>query len=327
MKPLHSFAMLAAIAAVGQAFAADAVTTPVGYVTETLASGQFNLVGVTVHNPVLAAGVLTSADADSVEASSSDFGALLESGATYILEVEGGVIQEITAWSGSSLTTPDDVSGFITTGETTFKIRKASTISDIFGAENSAGLLPTDSFDPSQSDIVLVPSSGGGFDSFFYSTFDGAEGWFNAGDFSPAANAPVVYTDSLLVQVRGSSLDLTISGEVKKDATSVFLGGGQFNYVGGIYPVGTTLMGSGLSATLQPTDAFDPSLADLVLVPIPGGGFNQYFYSSFDGAEGWFNAGDFAPSNDEALSSGLIVLRRGSDIDALISPPSSYATL
>jgi hypothetical protein len=53
MKAL-TYSLFAAAAACCFASAqTTAYTTPVGYVTETLAPGRFNLVGLTVHNPTV----------------------------------------------------------------------------------------------------------------------------------------------------------------------------------------------------------------------------------------------------------------------------------
>ena len=44
----------------------SATTTPVGFVTHTLRGGQFNLLGVTLHQPVLASGAFTGTSTTTV---------------------------------------------------------------------------------------------------------------------------------------------------------------------------------------------------------------------------------------------------------------------
>jgi len=331
MKPKSIKSLLAlALLAPGALFAqTTAKTTPVGYHTETLVSGQFNLVGMNVHSPVISSGVISAEAADKVTVAGVDFTALLTSGATYVLELPDGTIQEITSWTATELSTPQDISGFITPATTTFKLRKAKTISEIFGATNTAGLQATDAFDSEAADLVYVQNASAGFDRYFYSNLEGAEGWFNASDFSGANDIPVVYTDSLLLLRRGATdLDVVFSGEVKKEPTSYALLGGQFNYLSTVYPAGITLANSGLATSLTPTDAFDSESADLVYIQNATAGYDRYFYSNLEGAEGWFNASDFSTADTTPIKSGLIVLRRGAATTALLTPEASiYSTL
>ena len=89
MKPKSIKSLLAlALLAPGALFAqTTAKTTPVGYVTtENLAQDQYNLVGITVHNPTVAAGVLSAESDTAVTTTGVDFTTLLTSGSTYILE-------------------------------------------------------------------------------------------------------------------------------------------------------------------------------------------------------------------------------------------------
>lgn len=339
MKPIYSYALLAALAAVGSASAqVTATTTPVGYVTETLHTGQFNLIGLTLHQASVSAGILTAENSGYVTAgtvspaATTDFVALLGTPGpttpTYVLELADGTIQEVTSWSSDGkLFTPQDITGSVTPGTTTYVLRKARTISDTFGATNSAGLQSTAEFDPGQADIIYVPNGSGGSDQFFYSSAEGAEGWFNAGDFSDGNNVPLVYVDGITVLRKGADLPLVINGEVKKTPTKYVLLGGNFNSLGAVYPVGSTLASSGLSSSLTGTDSFDPSSADNVFIPLASGGYQTLFYSNAEGAEGWFDAGDFSDGNPVPLTSGISVLRRGATTAATITPPTSYSTL
>jgi hypothetical protein len=338
MKPIYSYALLAAFAAVGSALAVDATTTPVGYKTEVLHTGQFNLIGLTLHRPTISAGILIAENSGYVTAgtvspaSTTDFVALLGTPGptmpTYILELADGSIQEITSWtSDGKLTTPQDITSYVTPGTSTYTLRKASTISDVFGATNTAGLQSTTEFDPGQADIVYVPNGSGGSDQFFYSSAVGSEGWFNAGDFSNGNNTPLVYVDGITVLRKGSDLPLVVSGEIKKIPTKYVLLGGNFNNLGGVYPVGTTLASSGLSNSLKGTDSFDPASADNVFIPLAAGGYQTLFYSNASGAAGWFDAGDFSNGDAVALTTGISILRRGATTAATITPPSGYSTL
>ena len=87
----------------------SAFTTPAGFVTHTLRAGQFNLLGLTLHEPVVASGDLTGVTSTQLTDTDVDFGAVLTTGTTYILEITdaedaslNGTIQEVTVWSGDT---------------------------------------------------------------------------------------------------------------------------------------------------------------------------------------------------------------------------------
>ena len=88
---LYSLALAAVTCGLAGAQATTAYTTPVGYVTQTAATGKFNLVGLTVQNPVVASGVLDASTATSVTDNEVNFTTLpLVTGETYVLELTNG---------------------------------------------------------------------------------------------------------------------------------------------------------------------------------------------------------------------------------------------
>lgn len=330
MKPLHSFAMLAAIAAVGQAFAADAVTTPVGYTSASITPGQFNYLGLTVHQPVLSAGLITASDDESVTAGDTDFVALLgaSGSATYILELEDGTIQEIESWTNAGvLNTSDDISASATVGAS-YKLRKAATVSDIFGADNSFGLTPSADAIPEEADRILVLNASNTFTTVYYYD-DGSpdSGWYDAqGD--PAGDLVIAYPDGFYIRPLASSpsIDFVVSGEVKTTATSGVLTTG-FNYVSVVAPVGLTLADTGLEAYLTTSDDAIPETVDNVLLPNPDGSFRTtYYYDDGSPDSGWYDAqGD--PAGDAELSSGILIRNRGTAKAYALNVPESYSSL
>jgi hypothetical protein len=323
MKP-YLFSIIAAAAACGLAQAqTTAYTTPVGYTTKTLKPNIFNLVGVTLHNPTVAAGVLdaeTSAP-NTVTDNEVDFTATLTGGSTYILELADGTVQEITSWAGSVLTTPDDISGFVTPGTTKYKLRKASTVSDIFGATNSAALTPSVDGDFTvNTDLVLI-FNGASFDTIYYiNDGGGTEGWFDdAGN--PAESKVVAYPESLFVQrVAGSDIDLVVTGEVKTDGTNGVLAAG-FNYLNGVAPAGMTLASSGLSSSVLASPDGDYTVVDNVLIQNTDGSYTTHFYiDDGGGTTGWFDDG--GNSTDTApLDGGFLLLNVGGTKPYSIAAP------
>ncbi len=331
MKP-YTYAFLAAAAACGLASAAEtAYTTPVGYVTQTLKANQFTLAGLTVHNATVAAGVIDAESASSVTDTEVNFTTLLTAGATYILEINDGsgqgTVQEVTAWSGSVLTTPSNITAFVTPGVTTYSLRKAATVSSVFGATNSVGLTPTADGDPTSADKILIPNATNGFDTVFYfNDGGGTEGWLD-GDGNLAADKVMSYPDGFYVQrVAGADKDLVISGEVKTVKTSGVLVAG-YNYLNSVAPVGLTLDSSNLKDSLSQSSDGDASLVDNVLLPNATGGYTTCFYfNDGGGTEGWLDSeGNLAGSY--AVEDGFLVFNRGGIKSYSVSTPSSYSSL
>ncbi len=327
MKTYIPYSLILAAAASGMAFGAEtAYTTPVGYVTQALPANQFTLAGLTVQQPTKAAGIIDaeSASPKSVTDNEVNFTTLLTAGATYILELPNGTIQEITAWSGSVLTTPDDITAFVVPGTTTYKLRKASTVSDVFGATNTVAAL-TSGTDANLCDKLLIPNANNGFDTvFYYNDGAGTEGWLD-GDSNLAADKPMPYVDGFYVQrVAGTAKSMVISGEVKTKATSGVLVAG-YNYLNSVAPAGLTLDGSNLKAFVsQGTDA---STVDNVLLPTALGGYTTcFYYNDGAGAEGWLD-GDSNLAGGFLLEDGFLIFNRGSVKPYTLSVPSTYSSL
>ena len=324
MKTYIPYSLLLAAAASGLAFGQTAYTTPVGYVTQTLAANQFTLAGLTVQQPTKAAGILDAEGANSVTDNEINFTTLLTAGATYILELSDGTVQEITAWSGSVLTTPGNITALVVPGSTDYKLRKASTVSDVFGATNTVAAL-TSGTDASLCDKILIPNAAGGFDTVFYFN-DGAgvAGWLD-GDSNLAADKPIVYMDGFYVQrVAGSSKSLTISGEVKTKATGGVLVAG-FNYLNSVAPVGLTLDNSNLKSFLS--QGTDGGSVDNVLLPTALGGYTTCFYfNDGAGAVGWLD-GDGNLAGSLPVEDGFLILNRGVLKPYTLSMPTAYSSL
>jgi len=325
MKPIIPFALLGALFAVGAAQAAS--TTPVGYTTKALPPSQFTLVGLNVHSSVVSAGVLDAESATSVTDNEANFTTLLTAGSTYILELADGTIQEVSAWSGSVLTTPNDITALVTPGTTTYKLRKAATVSDIFGATNSAGLGDDNDGSLAGTDFLLIPNAGGAFDTVYYFN-DGAgtQGWFDT-QGNPADTKLLSYADGFFVQrTAGSTINLVVTGEVKTVETDAVLTTG-YNYVNGVAPVGLTLGTTGLQDFLAVDSTGDIATADLVLLQQPNGTYKTtYYFNDGAGTQGWFDD-QGNPADGDAVEGGLLILNRTAAKPYSINVPTSYASL
>lgn len=331
-----------------------AVTKPSGYVTHTLKAGQFNLIGLTLHEPVIAAGVLEDVvpnDNGTPGASSPevdddfsvltddqvDFGAVLTAGKTYILEITdaadtslNGTIQEVTVWDNNTITTPQDLHAEGLRAGDKYQLRAAKTISDIFGATNSAGLKA--STNSGGADVVWLSNVGGGFDKIFYSPGGGLgggnAGWKYVGG-GDASNHPVCYTDAVFIRSRSANdKSLVVTGSVKTQSTVLALQTG-FNFVSVTFPVGATLGNSGLADNLAP--GTNSGSADVVWIPNGNGGYEKYFYSPGGGlgggSAGWKSVSGAENPENTPLTSGMIIRRRGAATNSKLTPPSSYGDL
>jgi len=301
-----------------------AYTTPVGYTTTVLAPNQFNLIGLNVHQPTIASGILDTESSTSVTDAEVNFTTLLTQGQTYVLELPSGVIQEVTAWSGSTLTTSNDITGSVVPSTTTYKLRRASTVGDVFGLTNSAGLTPSTDGDLTTCDLIQI-FNGTGFDTIYYFN-DGAGtvGWYDDAN-NPAVDKAIVYSDGIFVKrVSGSNISLVVAGEVKAKPTSGVLASG-FNYLNGVAPAGLTLGASGLQSFLTPSADGDLTTCDLVLLPAAGGAYTTcYYFDDGAGTTGWYDDAN-NPAESFNMSSAFLIYRVGGVKSYTLSVPASYS--
>lgn len=326
MKTKFTYTLLAAAAACSVANAqTTAYTTPVGYVSKTLPANAFSFVGLTVHNPVVSSGVIDAESASSVTDTGVNFSTILTSGATYVLELDNGVIQEVTSWNAQGvLNLPENITESVAPSTTTYKLRKASTISDVFGVANSAGLTATDG-DMATADVIYLLGAGGSVTPIYFYD-DGSEAnWYTA-DGAPAADLPIVYSDGFYIRrVNGSSLNLVTTGEIKTKPTSGVISPG-WNFLSSVAPVGLTLGTSGLQTALTST-AGDYLTVDNVYLPNSDGSFTiAYFYD--DGSEAAWYTADGNPASDLGLESGFLILSRSTAAKSYtLSVPTTFSNL
>ena len=335
MKTSISYSLLAAAMVCGFAHGqTTAYTTPVGYTTQPIPAGpnKFTYLALTVNQPVVSAGVLDAVTAapNTVTDTGVDFNSLLTVGATYILELNDGTIQEITSWTALGvLNTPENLTSKVTAGVTTYKLRRASTVSDVFGATNSAGLTPDDDFNVvTNNDVIFIlDNAGNPTQVVFNPEGEVPAGWYTAaGD--PAGNLPIVYADGFYIRrAAGSLINLVTSGEVKTKLTSGVLLS-NFNYLSSVAPVGLTFGTSGLQNFItQATngDPFSAPYVDNVLIPTPTG-FLTVYYSDGTGeaAAGWYTAADDDATNI-VLEGSFLIRNRGAAKPYKINVPASFS--
>jgi hypothetical protein len=319
---LYSF--IAAAAALGFAQAQTAYTTPVGYETTTLVQG-FNNVGLRLHAPTKAAGTLNVIGTGSVQDTAVGVDFLTSLGAVgtlHILEITSGpalgLVTEISTWTDDTITTVDNLFAAGVVDGNTYRIRKAPTLENIFGtnpdplvsvlfASNNAAL----------ADIVWVPTATPGV---YTQYFMGATGAFRR--VSPAGatpNVPLVYLDGIFIQRKNTGTkDLIVSGEVKTDNTNGGLVTG-FNYVGTVYPVGSTIQNIGLDDDL--TVSNNAAIADIVWIPT---GTPGQYTQVYRGTTTWRTVSPAGVAPTINLPGAMFIQRRAAATSYDIVPPSTW---
>ena len=315
----------------GSAFSQTAVSGAGGYETLTINAGKFNVIGLRLHEPQVVSGTFDSQTATSLSDADVNFSDVLSAGKRYLVEITGGTssegtVIEVDGWSNSDLTGLSDI---VADDATDYTIRAAKTIGDVFGADNSAGLTGSANADPSEASVIYVPN-GAGFTQVFYSTLAGFDGWLDAATFADATDLPLNYVDGIIVNEKGAAnISLVVTGMVKTTSTNLPVGQ-AFTYLGTAYPVGSTLGNSGLASSVSGSANADPSEADTVYLPkADASGFEQYFYSTLAGFDGWLNSATFGSGADVELTSGIIISQNGTGaaFNAPVTPPAFYADL
>lgn len=163
MKPLYSYALIAAFAAVGQASAVEATTTPVGYVATTCLSGSDTIVGVPLKSPTVAAAALASAPASAdgnvttvLTVATSTFTAGALAGTHYVKITSGpdlGKIFPIVNNTATSVTVSLNGDTTQAVVGNTFSVTKFWTLAELFNPSVSTN-------DPLTTGNAIVSSSG-----------------------------------------------------------------------------------------------------------------------------------------------------------------------
>lgn len=320
-----------ALAAISSASAQENTTKPVGFRTETIKAGVFNLMSADLTEAVSAAGTSTAIAGGVISDDAADFTTTLAGeNKTWVVQVTSGaldgVMTEVTVTSGTQLTSADDLAAAGFEAGDTYEVRAAKTLTDLFGAANEAGLT-TGSGDT--ADIIWVPNGDGTFTRYYYKVGGlGGDGWRSlSSPVTDESNAPIVATDAFFIQSRAAAdKDLVIVGHVQTRPATVALISG-FNFISRVAPVGQTLATTGLLPSLNGGAAAD---ADLVWVPDGAGGYTRY-YSKIGGlgGDGWRSlSSPVADASDTPITaSGIIVQRKGDAANATVGVPAFYADL
>jgi hypothetical protein len=325
MKPITSFALLAAIASIGAASAA--ATDPVGYTTTTIygafgpGSPKNNVIAPDLQNSASWAGTVASVAGDTVTLTD----AALTAGAfnaptfsftaySYFVETADGYWANIVSNTATDITLEAGAAANFTAGEAV-TIRRHVTIADYFGANNETGLLADPAGDSGTADnIILIDEVNGGTLTVMAS--DALGGTWITDAFEDAATVPIYPDQGVQVLRRAvGNLSLVHDGEVDVNGRQVGVNTGV-QIRPQVIPSGTTLtdldLYTGDNATGVVASATgDTSEADLITVLVDGNPSN-YFYATVDlgGGEGWYDDSlNFVGDTVLPAGAGLIINR------------------
>jgi hypothetical protein len=330
MKTL-SISLIAVAAACGLASAQTAYTTPVGYTTQALPSNTFSLFGLNVHQPTLAAGVLTDVSGAVLTDSNIDFTTVLPAGKTCIVEITdgtaAGTVQEFISWTGNTITLPAPITGIAIGNK--YAVRQAAILQDIFtiGTGGIAGSVVA-----TTADKIWLQNANGTYTRYWYKT-NAPIGWrlttTGANDAGAAPdNIAIPYIDAVLIEKRAVAGSIVLTGEVKKTGSNAQVIGG-FNLLGITPPIGLTLFTSGIQGDI--TGSVVATTADIVWVPTGTGAYNRYWFKT-NAPSGWrlttTGSNDAGAAVDFNLPPGVFIQRKiGTPTIVTFDVPAFYSNL
>ena len=257
--------------------------------------------------PVAYAGTVTAKESDTITDANAHWTNDQFNGAngSFYVEFDSGLVADITDTDGTAQTLrfPGDLQSVMTVGDS-FRIRKHTTISDVFGPNNEAGLVASDN--PAEAEnVILYMAETQTRQTFFYYNVPGYQGW-NRSDYTPAGNV-VIHPEQGIMVARKTPGDLVIYSRGARPA-----GPALAPIVPGFNLVGTLKSAASLSFaelniyTGNPTTgvyaADNPAQADnLILVGPADAGI--YWYCNVLNYEGWYDT-EYHPANTVMIPPG-----------------------
>ncbi|HWB02461.1 MAG TPA: TIGR02597 family protein [Verrucomicrobiales bacterium] len=318
------------LAAAAGSHAQTAVTDPVGYITMKVTaapagSSSLSFVAPTLVNKLEFSGIASAATATTITLSGA---APLTAGAYnaavnaaydsvvpmpgYYVEVSAGAGEgqwaNITGNTATALTVDRDLSTFITGGTTTVRIRKHSTIGEVFGTTNTAGLKGADTSAAADEVKLLKPVTHEVKSYFFYD--DGAVTQWSDLNLNDAVNVIIGPDQGMVIQRKngGAAVNVVRVGHVKTGKTAVYATPGA-----NVLPV-TRAVGDNFTLTLsnlQNTGAQNTRIfgadtsaaADLLRIPQANGQLKDFFFYN-DGAVTQWSDLNLNDASNEPLNEG-----------------------
>ena len=291
---------------------AQSFTQPVGISKVTIdGSGTnetaFTALSVTYENAPLYSGTISTATGSVISLTTSDLATNAYAGddpngdAThYVLLTSGdneGLSLEIEANTINTITVSTDNLASLSLSGVTMEILAHSTLADIFGAENSAGLTSGSTSNVSDRIYIMQADGTGIFTAYYYRTASrGGSGWRQVGDNSTDYQGLTLPLDTgmLISRIGDDDLTLYVYGSVKKTESHMRVIDTGFSLLGNPFPVDIQLSESGLYAPDNGYVSASSSVAsDILYVIAADGTFDSYYYRTASrGSSGWRQVGD-----------------------------------
>lgn len=326
---------------VSQSNSQSTVSTPiVGFLKLSLPAGKAALISFPLNQAPLVAGTF-SGKSGAVLSTSSSLAALPATLANsdneplYYIELmsgaNSGLLIEILS-KGSNTLSISSADAAQVVGDESFQVKKFTTLADVLGSSNSAGLLGGDSV--TTADVVWAVTNGSWRQYFFYDDGFGGEidplQWQSPGSISNKGDARIDPDQGVLVVRKpGSNTTVTITGQVKATPSFVpFINGSQI--VTNPYPVDKTLGTLGLKTGDPATGLVEgDSISNSdVVYKLENGVWKQYFIYN-DGFNGeidpvdWQTPGSPSSQANVVVGAGeaLLIARRGAQFSWNITGP------
>lgn len=296
--------LTALCATLGFASLASAQTTvttaPVGAITQTVAAGTgtgtFTFLGFPLVKASAWQGGLASASGTTLTASDNSLTASAFSAVPhYVIVTEGtnaGLMVDVVGNSTNTINLAEDITGLISNTDK-ISVRPHSTLGNLFGITNSAGLGAAGSVSTADEIRIFNPTTQAFVTYYYKNTGLGGTGWRSTTSTSSNRANDIIYPEQSIIVLRkqNSSLAILTTGEVYPGAMKLTVENG-YVWVINTTPIATTLSSlgfyTGSTTGLSGSNAI--SSADEVRRWTGSSWESFYFKSSGLGGTGWRTA-------------------------------------
>jgi hypothetical protein len=332
MKPFIPYSLLAAFAACGLASAQTAVTTPVGYITHTIAangSAADTYLSATLVQPTVFAGTstVTPTGGDTITFSG---GVPTDLDETYVLEITSGASEGWWSTVTSSTATTIVVNDEFPSGlpaDTQVSVRKHNTLHSFLG-DNNPGLIDFNGEDPNDDVQILDPVTQSA-KSYAWVTAANSETpngiWFDLAESADATNVIIEPGAAVKInRIGATELTFTSTGTVKTTKTQVDIFP-DFNWVGTQLATGSTLGAMNFATQLNPFDGESIDYDELQF--IRPSQVAEPFAAVDDGGLIMFDIGNSLDATSEPFEegTGVVIIRTGNP-ESVITIPGTVVT-
>lgn len=271
---------------------------------------QLTYFGLSFVQPAEAAGAVTSLGTNTFTDSQANWppSLLNASNGTFYAEFASGLNVDIVAADAPSrtLTVPGDLRPYLSAGSI-YRIRRHTTLANIFGPNNEAGL--AGGLSTTEADNVMLRNNQNQTTQLYYfSNATGNTGWYRA-DYA-SANGAAIYPEQGIMVSRKVAGDVVVymNGVVKEGPTAAPIYPG-LNLVGTLKAKRSLALSELNLYTGDPATGLaagsSPAAADNLMVPTATG-TAIYFYCNIPGYEGWLD-GTYRPANGVQLAPGCAI--------------------